>query len=304
MDILKCINEYIEPIYEQHSKEILSRISYNIYKKILEINTNQKYICENRLYLYIEYNESIKKIIELKTIDFGKTNINDYSIIHKYSNGNTYAQLHSLEEILETLIFNENNKNVFIPIILTDVEKNVGHICLLIFDNSLNIVYFFDPNGFTSFNNNDNNDKIFNEYIMLLNNIYYKKYSYITQNEWLTKQFNLNNYEISLNNSFNNIDSGHCMCITLIISHLLSKSDKDINSIISILNNLTNTEKIDIIMGYTQNVYNIIHLYHSEDILEIEKNYFIHKKDINEKEINKNIIVDDLNFDELRFIYS
>lgn len=303
MELLKYIKENIEPIYEQHSKDIISRLPYHIYVKALQLNTSQKYIHENSIYVTIEYKQSTKEISDFKTIDFGKTDTNDYSIIHKYSNGNTYAQLHSHEEILETLILNENNKNVFIPIILTDVGKNNGHICLLIFDNILNIVYFFDPNGFTSFTNNDIIDKIFKKYITILNHIYYKKYSYIEQSDWLTKRFNLNNYDICLNNNFNKIDTGHCMCITLLIAHLLSHTNKDINSILSILNDLTNKEKIDMIMGYTQNLYNLIHLYHSEDILKLERNYILQEKE-KEKQLDKDLKFDDFNIDELKFIFS
>lgn len=48
------------------------------------------------------------------------------------------------------------------------------------------------------------------------------------------------------------INSGHCMIFTLIVAHILSKSDYKLNDIISHLNKIKKSDLLDIVMGYTE----------------------------------------------------
>ena len=258
--MLHFIQDYISPTYEQYSKDRISRIDFSNYKLILKLTTNQNQDFKNKTYLYSEYDKKTQNLSDFQPIDeFDNEDIDSYSNIFINNNNNIYVKLHSFEELNELLLLNQDNKYIFIPITISISNTDAGHICLLIFDLSLNIVLFFDPNGNVKY---VIIDKLFNKYIMTFNEIYNMKFYFVSQDDWTEKNFILNTEKISLNNGFNNVDAGHCMCITLIIAHLLTLTDKDINTILHELNKLTIQEKIDLFMGYTENTYNMVNLYY------------------------------------------
>lgn len=271
MDILKIMQPYISPSYEQHSKTVVSRIRLNMYKTILNTIVGQNNII-NESYITLTYEKETNIITISNPIKYIKDDMNSYSTIHEYKDKNTYIQLHSYEEILELLLLNENQKYLYIPIGMSSNAHSSGHMCLLIFNMELNIVLYFDPNGFTKYNNNTIINKIFDNYIVNLSELSHKKFTYIPQNEWMiTSDFNLNAEYRVTNNDFNYIDSGHCVCITIIIAYLLTHCELDINTIIGKLGKLNEQTKIDTIMGFTDTMYSILHAESSDDVMELEK---------------------------------
>jgi hypothetical protein len=270
--VLHSIYDFITPIYSQKSKDVVSRLPYKMFKQVLNLNLSQQFIL-NELYMTFDYSIKDKEIKMIDKIRLTGQDIDTNCVIQYHTDNNMYAQLHSHEELKELLILNESNKFFFLPISLSYTKEDSGHACVLIFDQIKRSVIFFDPNGYTTYQNNSILDEILNVYIELFNIDFSENYKYIRQIEWLKTRFNLNGVDISNNliNPSNPIEAGHCKILTVLIPHLLNISDKNINEILSELNKLNQNEKIDLIMGYTERTFDNLKLLYPTDMHKIIK---------------------------------
>ena len=267
--IINSIDYLISPIYSQKSKDVVSRLPYKMFKYLLNLNLSQQYII-NEKYMTFDYSILDNEIKMIDKITFTGPDIDSNCIIQYHTDNNIYAQLHSHEELKELLILNESNIFFFLPISLSYTKQDSGHACVLIFDKIKHTVIFFDPNGYTTYQDNKIIDEIFDVYIEIFNIDFSEKYKYLKQSEWLKVKFNLNGLDI-MSNELNKIDMGHCKILTVLIPTLLIVTGKDLNEILSELNKLSKNEKLDLIMGYTERSFENLKLLHSKDMDKLIK---------------------------------
>ncbi len=249
MEIINSIKDYIAPTYTKYSKDIISRMDLNQFKILLSFYTGQKTIDYYNFTMFTIYKNERDIHIEPTTSFETYEDRNTYQVIYYDDKNNSYlTQMYETCDFYKTLIENEN-RYVFFPFVLSIKDKNVGHATILIVDKEDKSVRFFDSNGLNGFVKSDITDKLFETYINIFNICHDEQYTYIKQTDWVySNMYNLNSSV--LNNK--EIDAGHCMIFTLLISHLLIKTNKHINDIILEINKINKNKLFDIIMGYTE----------------------------------------------------
>jgi hypothetical protein len=263
MELLDTINQYISPIYNQSSKNIISRMPLSEFNKLLNmyLNQNEKKISE---YIMFELNKIDNEVILLHNYST-ISDENTYQVIYHDPTDITYIfQAISFLELYELIIVN-SNRYVFIPITFSYKDSKIGHATLCIIDKLNLSIRFFDSNGLTKgLIDSKIVDKFLETYFDIFNITFNEKYTYIKQNDWINSMNATNNKNYTLNKqdlSNNVIQSGHCMIFTLIIAHLLSQEKYELNKIIVELNKLPKQQLLDFVMGYTERAvenYNLI----------------------------------------------
>jgi len=246
MNIIEYINNYISPLYTQKSKDKFSRLPLDKYKLLLNMYVNQHDIDYTEYALLKLTDEHIEYVDNYSTdTDKNTYNVLYYDPIEKMH----LFQIYGFTNMYELIITNQN-RYVFVPIMFSIKDKNIGHATMIIIDKKKLTIRFFDSNGLTKGCITSNIvDKFLECYFNIFNITFGEKYKYIYQEEWL------NNNKCILNTSKlsnDTVNSGHCMIFTLLISHLISTEKLELNDIITELNKIKKEELLDIIMGYTE----------------------------------------------------
>lgn len=146
------------------------------------------------------------------------------------------------------------DKNIFLPIIYSSDLKDAGHIGFMLVDSEQNCAYLVDPNGKPTYFNNVVNYNVSDKIEEML----YKYFKcvgveYIHSNIW-----NSNNIVINKNFRNNYISSGHCSILTIMLSHMICKTDMSPKEIYQILGSLNNYELMFVIKIYSEYVYMLL----------------------------------------------
>lgn len=140
------------------------------------------------------------------------------------------------------------------PIIYSSDLKDAGHIGFMLVDSEQNCAYLVDPNGKPTYFNNVVNYNVSDKIEEML----YKYFKcvgveYIHSNIW-----NSNNIVINKNFRNNYISSGHCSILTIMLSHMICKTDMSPKEIYQILGSLNNYELMFVIKIYSEYVYMLL----------------------------------------------
>jgi hypothetical protein len=177
---------------------------------------------------------------------------NTYIVIYYDPTEKSYLfQTFDFTNMFELIISNAN-RYVFVPIMFSLKDSKIGHATMLIIDKQELTIKFFDSNGTTrGYINSNIVDKFFKTYFDIFNITFNESYTYCNQKSWMDPT--INNYSLNTSELKNqDINSGHCMIFTLIVAHILSKSDYKLNDIILHLNKIKKSDLLDIVMGYTE----------------------------------------------------
>jgi len=131
---------------------------------------------------------------------------------------------------------------------LTEQPSKAGHACSLVIDNALNEIYFFDPNGdssyFGSFEYNPI-DTLFEHYFREFESKYFLGYTYVSNTI-------IKFYVLNKDFSYSAIEnSGNCMILSIMFPHFLALTQLDIYTGIAKLGELNDLELIELINGYS-----------------------------------------------------
>jgi hypothetical protein len=136
----------------------------------------------------------------------------------------------SINTMSEYLQLNDYNKFTFIPVSFcppfTNNKHISGHYTCLIIDNEESCVYFFDPNGWTSYFNDNFYDteiylryleKIFDKYFCDLSEFSGIKYNFVPSYQWNSRNLHFNKKYLG-----SQIDNGgNCVAFTILFFHYL-----------------------------------------------------------------------------------
>jgi len=206
-------------------------------------------------------------------IDFDKPNnpeqiinyfsrpLSEWPIVIQKSSESIFLEIISPDILNNWLSLNSKSRYLAIPVSLNQdysISLNSAHACILIFDNALSEVYFFDPNGSTTFFGFDNKvllDELFVKYFDNLNSHQSSSttWSFIKQNIYNPKELCLN--RLFLGSLIEN--SGNCLITMILFAHFLRITQTSLNQAINLLGSLTDSELITIINGYSVGICKI-----------------------------------------------
>lgn len=254
-DIINNINykikDYISPEFNKDSKDLISKIDYNKFIKLLNLYTCQPIINYNEYMIFNMWRN--KNEIEIEPIQSFSTtkDSNSYQVIYYDSIEETYqAQLYNITDFYRTIV-ETKNKYVFFKLSMQFKNKNVGHATLIIIDKEDKSCKFFDSNGYNcSKIKSQIIDKLLETYINIFNITCNEYYTYISSADWMygNKSDYILNKSILSNET---IGQGHCVIFTLIVAHILSITNYTLNEIILNINKIESDKLFELIMGYT-----------------------------------------------------
>ena len=301
--ILESIRNFI---FNQKSYEIInpSYCTYLINCFVNHYNSKTEF--------YTSYQEKFNK-------DFSHT------IIQRVDN-NIVLNTLSVNSMSDYIKLNESNQFIFIPVSLSPPyckDKTLpGHACCLIIDNFEHCVYFFDPNGWTTFFDEQLPIKIDEKLIYLrytkfmIEKLFEKYFSDVGSYLGITYKFipssQWNPRNLALNKKFtgSQVDyGGNCVGFTILFFHYLILTKKSIRTCAEDLNSLEDQYKIQLINDYSVWLSNQIDFAYN---LQKEEIINDHKKKISDifDKINliddnliydDNLIQDNINYDPVKF---
>lgn len=185
----------------------------------------------------------------------------------------------------EYLLSNNSNNYCFIPVSFcppySNDKKESGHYTCLIIDNFESNVYFFDPNGWTSyFNNNPYEtqkylrlvEKLFEKYLEDLSDFTGTKYNFVSTFQWNPRNLYLNKKFIG-----SQVDNGgNCVGFAILFAHYVYLTKLPLRTCLENLANLEDGQKIQLINDYSVGLTRFI-----DPLLEIYKNE-LYQKMLNE----------------------
>jgi hypothetical protein len=193
-------------------------------------------------------------------VDYFARPVMEWPIVIQKSSESIFFELISPYILNVWLLVNSKSRYLAIPVSLNKeytISLNSAHACILIFDNALSQVYFFDPNGSTTFFGSDNEiyiDKVFNKYFDNLNSHNSSTtWSFIKQKTFNPNKFCLN--RLFLGSLIEN--SGNCLITIILFAHFLQITQTSLNQAINMLGSLTDFELITIINGYSVGICRI-----------------------------------------------
>lgn len=309
MTEIDSLNIICEALKDHLSDEIcdsqnlarLKRLPFSSYEKCLNMLNNQTLISLNtsRYTIYsVELDgHNVRHIVDIDNDldEYGKPS-DEYTIVLQTDKHAISLHILSIEDMMIYIAANNKSKRyIFLPISMSSFDENQnGHFSALVFDNMKFKVYFLDPNGRSKYFNSlcDTNHciyKLFEKYIKDLNEFWSTKYEFVDCYEW-------NPYNFALNYEFkqSTIGTGHCVMSTFIILHILVTTEFNIEDVYKLFGNLSETEMLYIINGYSKNFGNRVLKTVSPIVLkQIDKSI--------EKSIEKSQIVQQQLFDATQF---
>jgi len=216
-----------------HNK--ISQCKFSILENITNFLFNQKsfnncdwYCSSYSINLEFKNNNSTQANFQTSYSDI--YNKDTWPICLIKNNKDLILNIPSVNTMCEYIQLNNSNKYIFIPVSFCPPftnDKNIsGHYTCLIIDNYENCVYFFDPNGWTSyFNDNffETNkyqrylEKIFEKYFCDLSEFAGIKYNFVPASQWNPRNLYLNKRYVG-----SQVDNGgNCVAFTILFFHYL-----------------------------------------------------------------------------------
>ncbi len=248
----------------------ISRCKYSILDYITNFLFNQKsfentdwYCSTYSINLESKYNKNIQANFQTSYKD--KYDKDNWPVCIIKNNKDLIIDIPAINTMCEYLQLNNSNKYTFIPVSFCPPftnDKNIsGHYTCLIIDNQENRVYFFDPNGWTSYFNDfdfDNNfydieiyqrylEKIFEKYFDDLSEYSGIKYNFVSAYQW-----NFRNLYLNKRFSGSQIDNGgNCVALTILFFHYLFLTKLSPKNALEKLSQLEDKYMIQLVNDYS-----------------------------------------------------
>lgn len=252
-----------------HNK--ISRCKYSILEHITNFLFNQQSLPNDIKPYYSSYSIDIftqssnfqtQTQVNFQTCYEEKYDKDAWPICFMKNNKNILLNIISPNTMCKYLLTNNYNKYCFIPILFCPPfsnDKNVpGHYTCLIIDNYESKVYFFDPNGWTSYFNDNVNyyetqkylrlvEKLFEKYFEDLSDFTGIKYDFVSTFQWNPRNLNLNKRLAG-----SQVDNGgNCVGFTILFAHYLYLTKLPLRTCLENLANLEDSQKIQLINDYS-----------------------------------------------------
>jgi len=182
---------------------------------------------------------------------------NDWPINFQKSENLIFLDILSFHTLANWIKMNSSVRYLHIPISFSPEyqTKRYAHACSLVIDNALNEIYFFDPNGETSyFGSFDSSpiDTLFEEYFKEFEAKLSLGYTYIS--DTITKFYTLNR-DFPCSKISN---PGNCMILSIMFPHFLALTQSDIYTGVAKLGELEDLELLTLINGYSIGICRLV----------------------------------------------
>jgi hypothetical protein len=250
-----------------HNK--ISRCKYSILEHITNFLFNQQSLANDIDPYYSSYsidifsqssNSQTQVQANFQTCYEEKYDKDAWPICFMKNNKNILLNVISPNTMCEYLLYNNSNKYCFIPVSFcppfSNDKNKSGHYTCLIIDNFESKVYFFDPNGWTSYFNDNYYEtqkylrlveKLFEKYLEDLSDFTGIKYNLVSTFQW-------NPINLYLNKKFtgSQVDNGgNCVGFTILFAHYVYLTKLPLRTCLENLANLEDSQKIQLINDYS-----------------------------------------------------
>jgi hypothetical protein len=263
-DIIETISKYEYDIMEKTLNRIFTQVSCEFIDP-----SHSDYICS-----LIEPNSNPELYVNYKE----KYNPKLWNgVIQCIYGDNLALKMFSIDSMTDYLQLNSTNRHLFIPILLSSAfgeNETRSNLTCLIFDYILSEVYFFDPNGWTTFFDTNSSfginniiviEKIFSKYFNDLNIYSGIKFKYVSVFDW--NRYNLNLYPTHIDSyesgKKNEILNG---IITTIFCHHCHLNKKTIKECLNDFVELNEQDKLKLYNDYTSGFLNELKKTENENI--------------------------------------
>lgn len=255
-----------------HNK--ISRCKYSILENITNFLFNQQSLTNNIDPYYSSYSIDIfpqssnsqtqvqtQAQANFQTCYEEKYDKDAWPICFMKNNKNILLNILSPITMCEYLLSNNSNKYYFIPVSFcppfSNDKNESGHYTCLIIDNYESKVYFFDPNGWTNYFNDNYYEtqkylrlveKLFEKYLEDLSDFVGIKYDFVSTFQWNPRNLNLNKKFTG-----SQVDNGgNCVGFTILFAHYAYLEKKlPLRTCLENLANLEDSQKIQLINDYS-----------------------------------------------------
>lgn len=243
--------------YTQEVKKFIERIGYQQFDYVQRMINKQTKLIDREYAVYkLNYTTLQFEFISLVT---------NYDPTEYHTTLDTteqYLLLNALspQTLCNYVLDNQHIRFIFIPLNYMTESKESGHIASLVFDNLTKKVYMVDSNGRSTYFDqlldqpmNQYIEYMLSNYIQEINKLSFS-YQYIFTSQWNSKNLYMNKH---FKNDY--IGVGHCLILTLMISHIITQFNMDPKDTFELLSQLSDEEILFSIKEYCLGIYNILH---------------------------------------------
>lgn len=242
--------------YTKEVKQFIEKLSYIQFDYIQRSINKQTKLLDREYALYkLNYTT-----LEFECISL----VANYDPDEYHTNFDTieqYLLLNALspQTLCNYILDNRHIRFLFLPLHYMSDSKQSGHIASLVLDNNTNKFYMMDSNGKSTYFDqllsqqmNQFVEFMLISYIEELNKLGFT-YKFVSTVEWNIKN-------IHMNKNFKNdyIGTGHCVILTLMISHIMVQLNITLKESFEKLSKLTDDELLFLIKEYGQGLYNMM----------------------------------------------
>jgi len=249
---------------KEHELKKLKNLNFNQFQTLLEIITGQMKVKDPYFTIFkqkisiaeygfneLEYVSNINSGIKADTI---------YHFIFNLTSEYFIFNALSYETTNDIIQKNKDQPYIFFTLNYGSDAKQSGHQAFIMISNIDKGVYLLDPNGRPEYFNNIIGfnvgyqlERIVKSYFDNLCEFYGYDYQYKFVDKWNHKQY-------VINKTFDNkyIGSGHCVILSFIIAHIISKTYLEPGEVYKILKQLWDDEILLIIKDYTLGAYSLV----------------------------------------------
>lgn len=267
-----------DDVCSEKSLEILKRIPYKIYDRILNQITGQ----ESTIKFDPKY--SLFKIgiqDEISQCHIESYNMEDKDNYPTIQADDTHILLNifDIQTVMLMLSNVTDNRYMFLPIVYGSEVNECGHFAFMAFDKFDNKVYFVDPNGRSSFfddilivhakkdpseplkgfyNNmyiksETHVEKLFDQYVNMLNSSFDLSYKFVPRKSWNANKICINK-DLGRNNVIGN---GHCVMTSTLLINYLHITQVDVYDALRSVGQLSTYELSTLINAYSSGICNL-----------------------------------------------
>lgn len=242
--------------YTPEVKKFIERISYPQFDYIQRHINKQTKLFDREYAVYkLNYTTFHFEFVSLVT---------NYDPTEYHTNLDTtdqYLLLNALspQTLCNYILDNQNTRFIFLPLNYMTESKESGHIASLVFDNQTKKVYMVDSNGKSTYFDqllgqpmNQYVEYMILNYINEINKMDFS-YQYVFASEWNSNHFYMNKH---FKNDY--IGVGHCLILTLMISHIMTQFNMTPKDTFELLSQLSDEEILFLIKEYGLGLFNLL----------------------------------------------
>lgn len=242
--------------YTEKERNIVKKLNYKKFEKILQILNNQTSITNTEYAIYKMAYNNLK--FEFVTQMQGY-NEREYHTVIDSTDSHLILNILTPECLANFILDNDKKKYIFLTLNYGSNIHDAGHQSIIFINNSIKKIYMIDPNGRSTYF-----DSIFNEltnpYVEMMLSRYFSElikfgleYSYVDTMTWNPDTMIINK---TTDNDY--VGSGNCVVTALMLIHLISVHNFAPEVAFERLSKLSKEELLYLIKEYSLGIYSLM----------------------------------------------